>query len=395
MHTISSTTQKLPPLTPRLTWIMAIASGVSIANIYYIQPLLSLMSKDYGVTESAVGLVATMTQLGLALGLLLILPLADIVEKKRLILTMNVAAILALIGIYAVPQLTLVTFFSCVLGFTSVIPQLMIPLSAALSSEKDRGAAIGKVMSGLLIGILLSRVLSGYLGEFGGWRLVYACAVVWMVLLLLLLWRTLPVVPPLSSLSYYQALCSLGTLLRSYPVLQEAAVIGAMIFFAFSAFWTGLSFLLEGAPYYLGADAAGSFGLAGVVGALFSTVAGKVSDAKGPRFTIGINILVIALSFVIFLVWGFSLIGLVVGVILLDLGDQCCNVSCQARIHQLSDTARSRITAVYMVSFFVGGALGSYAGAWGFEHFQWLGVCVLGLVSQIIALLAFWWGHKA
>lgn len=395
MEAIQTKTVMLPPLTSRLTWIMAIASGVSIANIYYIQPLLSLMSQHYGVSESAVGFVATMTQIGLALGLLFILPLADIIEKRKLIMTMNVAAIIALVGIYVSPSLSLVTIFSLILGFTSVIPQLMIPLSAALAKPSERGSAIGKVMSGLLIGILLSRVLSGYIGEYGGWKLVYACAVVWMVLLLIVLRLTLPTCPPLSTMKYGEALGSLWKLLRQYKVLQESAIIGAMIFFAFSAFWTGLSFLLEGAPYYLGADAAGSFGLAGVVGALFSTVAGKVSDRKGPRFTVGVNILIIAVSFAVFLVWGFSIAGLIVGVILLDLGDQCCNVSCQARIHQLSDTARSRITAIYMVAFFVGGALGSYAGTWGFEHYHWLGVCVMGLLSQGIAALAFWWGKDA
>lgn len=391
---MSRTATSLPPLTNKLIWIMAIASGVSIANIYYIQPLLSLMAKDYGVTESAVGLVATMTQVGLAFGLLFILPLADIIEKKRLILTINVAAIITLVVIYLAPNLTVVIIFSFILGFTSVIPQLMIPLSAALAKPGMRGIAIGKVMTGLLLGILLSRVLSGFIGEFGGWKLVYACAIVWMVFLLILLQWQLPVVHPLSNMKYQTALESMIPLLRQYAVLRESAIIGAMIFFAFSAFWTGLSFLLEGAPYHLGADAAGSFGLAGVVGAVFSTVAGKLSDSKGPRFTVGINIVIIALSFVLFALWGFSLIGLIIGVILLDLGDQCCNVSCQARIHQLSDTARSRITAIYMVSFFVGGALGSYAGTWGFEHFQWVGVCVMGLLSQVIAGFAFLWGRK-
>ena len=381
-------------LTTKVIWLMSIASGVSVANIYYLQPLLTQIAIDFNVAQSTVGLMPTLTQVGFALGLLLILPLADIVEKRRLLSIMLICSSCSLLLLFLASNFSIAAIASFFLGFTSIIPQLLIPLGAQLAKPQERGQVIGSIMAGLLIGILLSRVVSGLLGEIYGWQTIYLFAAILMLNLLCVLHFNLPQCPALTKINYQASLKSLIPILKQYPVLLEYSIIGAMIFFAFSAFWTALTFLLSGPDYHLGAGAAGLFGLVGIVGAFCSPFAGKFADKKGPRFAVGSNLLIITVAFSIFATFGQHIWGLIIGVILLDLGVQCCNVSSQARIHQLDETARSRVTAIYMSTYFLGGALGSYAGAWSFQHFSWLGVCTLGLLSQAIAGFCFLYGHK-
>ena len=381
-----------PILTRRLVWIMAFGSGVSVANIYYIQPLISQMANNYHITQSSAGLVASFTQIGFALGLFFILPLAEIVEKKQLIMTILVLSCGSLSLLYVSPNLMITAIALFAIGFTSILPQIFIPLGAQLAPPEERGKIIGSIMSGLLIGMLLSRVFSGLAGERYGWKTIYLIAALMMIGLMVILKFNLPKCRALSKIKYQESLKSIIPLIKQFPVLRESAIIGAMAFCAFSAFWTALTFLLQGTHYRLGADTAGMFGLVGIIGALFSPVAGRISDRKGPRFTVGINIIVIIVSYVVFGFWGYHLWGLIIGVILLDLGVQCCNVSNQTRIHQLNEEARNRITAIYMVSYFLGGALGSYLGALTYQRYHWLGVCILGLGSQAIALCRYLYG---
>lgn len=373
------------PLNKHLILIMSVASGLTVANIYYIQPLLAEIAQYYHVTQGYSGLLATLTQIGYALGLLLILPLADIIEKRKLILTMLLGAAISLLILFFSPTITIALFASFGIGFCSVIPQLLIPFAAQLANPKERGKIIGSIMSGLLIGILLSRVVSGFIGRYMMWKNIYFIAAFCMLLLWVALRFILPKSYGDSKIKYIESLKSMIVLIRQFPALREASVVGAMVFLAFSAFWTALTFLLQGSFYHMGTDVAGLFGLVGVVGALFSPWAGKISDKKGARFTVGINIVVIIAAYIVFGIWGFQLCGLIVGVILLDLGVQSCNVSNQTRIHQLSDEARNRVTSVYMVSYFLGGALGSWLGTFSFQHFGWIGICFVGLFSQLIA----------
>ncbi len=374
-------------LSPTLIFIMAVASGLTIANIYYVQPLLQQMANYYQITESYAGLIATSTQVGLALGLFFILPLADTVEKRQLILLMIALETCFLLLLYFSGSLTLAIVASLGIGFCSTVPQLLIPLGAQLSNPAERGKVIGSIMSGLLTGILLSRVISGFIGEYTSWKNIYLLSAIVMVLLLIVLRFTLPKNPAISKITYIESLKSLPVLLHKFPLVAKTSFVGAMDFFAFSAFWTSLTFFLESSIYHMGADIAGLFGLVGVVGASLSPMAGKISDKKGSHFTIGISIIIVLLSYIVFAIFGFKLFGLIVGVILLDLGVNSCNVSNQTQIHQLSEVARNRLTSIYMVSFFVGGALGSEFSAVSYEHFGWEGVCFIGFVSQILAVI--------
>ncbi|GAJ25582.1 MFS permease [Liquorilactobacillus sucicola DSM 21376 = JCM 15457] len=373
-------------LNKHLISIMSIAGALTVANIYYIQPLLAQIAQYYHVAEGYSSLLATLTQIGYALGLLLILPLADILEKRCLILTMLLGAATFLLLFFLAPTISIALFASLGIGFCSVVPQLLIPFAVQLSQPYERGRVIGSLIGGLLIGILLSRVVSGLIGKYITWKAMYFIAACFMLLLWLCLRFALPKSYGNSTMKYSESLKSMIGLIKQFSVLRESSIIGAMGFLAFSTFWTALVFLLQGSHYHMGADVAGLFGLVGVVGALFSKTAGKLSDKKGARFTVGINILIIIAAYVVFIIWGFQLWGLIVGVILLDLGVQSSNVSNQTRIHQLSDKARNRVTSIYMVSYFLGGALGSWLGAFSFQYFGWIGVCFTGLLSQLIAL---------
>ncbi|WP_211227855.1 MFS transporter [Spirochaeta cellobiosiphila] len=372
-------------LNKSLILIMSIASGLTVANLYYVQPLLAEIAAYFHIGLGYSGLMATFTQVGDALGLLLILPMADIWEKRKLILTMLSGAFIFLLILFFSPTMSIALFASFGIGFCSVVPQLIIPFAVQLSSPKERGKVIGSIMSGLLIGILLSRVVSGFIGKYMVWKNIYAIAACCMLLLWLVLRFALPQRYGDSNIKYTESLKSMSSLLKQFPVLRESSIIGFMGMLAFSAFWTALTFLLQSSNYHMGADVAGLFGLVGVVGALFSPLAGKLSDKRGPRFTVGINIVVIIAAYVVFAFWGFKVSGLIIGVILLDLGIQSCNVSNQTRIHQLSDEARSRVTSIYMVFYLLGGSLGSLLGALSFQHFGWIGVCFVGFLSQFIA----------
>lgn len=373
-----------------LVLVMAVTAGVTVANLYYIQPLLAEIAAAFHVTQVSVGSAAMLTQIGYATGMLFLLPLADIREKKGLILIMLLCSACALILMYFSMNMTFIFTASFAIGFTSVVPQLIVPLAAQLSEPEQRGKIIGTVMSGLLVGILLSRTFGGLVGEYWGWRTVYLIASFLMILLAVFLTRLLPVSPPASNMSYRDLFKSMAALIREYPVLREASLNGAMMFAAFSAFWTSLVFLLKSSHYHLGSDAAGLFGLVGVVGALAAPIAGRAADKKSPKYTVGIGMGIVVLAYICFLIFGFQLWGLIAGVILLDLGVQSCQISNQSRVHALNNEARNRINTVFMVSYFIGGALGSFFGSFSYAHFGWYGVCILGLLTQVIAVL----GHR-
>lgn len=378
-----------PKLSHGLILLMAVTSGITVANIYYIQPLLEQIAATYHVSQASAGLLATLTQVGYALGLFLILPIADLMERKKLVLTMLILAAISLIVMFLSSNYFITAIACLAVGTTSIIPQLMVPLGAKLSSDADRGKNIGHIMSGLLVGILLSRVFSGILGKYFGWRSIYLIAVVLMLVLFLLIKAMLPICEANADLgmTYVSSLKSMTKLPRQYPVLREAALNAALMMGAFSALWTTLTFQLQSKSFQLDTNIVGLFGLIGVTGILFAPFAGKMSDQKGARFTVGLNIGIVLISYLCFLVFGFHIWGLILGVILLDMGVQCSNVANQTRIQKLSDEARNRITSIYMVSLFVGGALGSYLGALLYTHYGWYGFCVLGIISQLLAVL--------
>lgn len=385
-----------PQLSHKLIILMAVTSGIAVANIYYIQPLLQQIAEDYHISHASAGLLATLTQVGYALGLFLILPLADLLERKKLVLIMLVLAALSLFIMYLSSSFVVTAAACLAVGTTSVIPQLMVPLGAKLSNDTERGKNIGHIMSGLLIGVLLSRVFSGFIGKYFGWKMIYLIAVVLMIVLFLLIKAMLPVCEANLNMgmNYSSIIKSMAALPRQYPVLIEAAVNAALFMMAFSALWTTLTFHLQSSAFHLSTNMVGMFGLIGISGILFAPLAGKISDQKSAKFTVGINIAIIFVSYLCLLVFGFQIWGLILGIILMDMGVQCCNVANQTRIQKLSDEARNRITSIYMVSLFGGGAIGSFLGALMYTHYGWYGFCSIGIISQIIAALVHFNGFE-
>ena len=357
---------------------MALTCGLVVANIYYNQPLLAAIGRTFHLSDSSASLVATATQVGYTLGMLFVVPLGDMLERKNLILLMLLGAA-ACLGLAAfAPSFALLAGASVLLGICSAVPQLLLPMAAHLAPEADRGRIVGRIMSGLLIGILASRTVSGYVGAHLGWRAMFEIAAGLMLALLgLLAWR-LPQDRPNFAGSYGALMKSLLTLTRTLPALRRSAMVGGLLFAAFSVFWTTLTFFLEGPDYRYGSDVAGFFGVIGAVGALAAPLAGKAADTRGPDFAIGAGIVLALAAYVLMGLTGYHLAGLVLGVILLDVGVQSAHISNQTRIFSLVPEARSRLNTVYMTGYFTGGSLGSVLGGQAWTHFGWPGVCVLG-----------------
>jgi predicted MFS family arabinose efflux permease len=355
----------MPPIERKLVWVMAIACGVAVANNYYNQPLLADMGRTFGASARQMGFVVTLGQIGYAAGMLLFVPLGDLLERRRLIVMLMLIVAGALAAVALAPAYTWLAAASLLVGLTTVAAQVLIPLAAYLAAPGTRGKVVGSLYSGLLLGILLARTLSGSVGAHLGWRAMYWIAAVMAVSTALALAVLLPPapIPTGSPLSYKRLLASLWSLFRTQPELREAAVVGGALFGAFSVFWTTLAFFLSTPPYHYGSQAAGLFGLVGAAGALAAPAAGRLADHRGPRFVVGLAAITTLLSWVVFGLTGRHVWGLVAGVILLDLGVQAAQVSNQTRIFGLAPHAQGRLNTVYMIGYFCGGSLGSLIGA--------------------------------
>ncbi len=378
----------------KTVWMMAITSGAAVANLYYNQPLLAVIAQSLHTPARETGFIPILTQIGYALGIFLFVPLGDLMERRRLIVTMLTATALALGAAAVSPNITWLLIASLIIGITTIAPQIIIPFAAQLAQPQERGKVVGTVMSGLLIGVLLARTVSGFVGAYLGWRAMYWIASGFMLVLAVALLRLLPVSQPSLKMPYRQLMRSLLKLIQKQPVLQEASLTGAMSFGAFSAFWSTLVFLLEQPPYGYGSQVAGLFGLVGVVGAAAAPLAGKVADRRSPRLTVALGLATTTLSFLVFWLLGHQLWGLIVGVILLDLGAQVTMVSNQALIYSLPSVAHSRLNALYITFYFVGGAIGSFLAAYGWNIWQWNGVCAVGLSMLVVALAALFMRRK-
>jgi predicted MFS family arabinose efflux permease len=367
--------------------LLAIAAGATVGNIYYAQPLLPEMARDLGVAPREVGLVAVLTQLGYGLGMLLFVPLGDVIERRRLMLSLLAASTVALAAAGAAPSLPALAGAGLAVGLTSVVPQLAVPVAAHLAAPPERGRAVGAVMSGLLVGILAARTASGLVGAWLGWRSVFELAAALMVALGVALRALFPASPPEQSMPYPRLLASMVTLARRERTLREAALIGAGGMGAFSAFWATLAFRLAAPPFGLGPRAAGLFGLLGIAGALAASAAGKLADRIPPRDLGGAFLAVALAGFAPLLLFGDRLAGLAAGTVLVDLGIQGSHVSNLARIHALSPAERSRRNTVYMVTYFAGGAVGTALATWAWSSWGWSGVCAVGAGCLVSALL--------
>ena len=401
----NSTTQRAP------LHFLGLACAIGVSTIYFNQPLLVEMGKTYGAPAGHVMVVASATQIGYAIGMLLFVPLGDLLERRALMKRMYAAVIVSLLLVTLAPTLAWLIADSVLLGLVASVTHIVLPIAPELVPHKQRGRAIGTVMMGLLLGVLLARTFSGWVshipllfvyaprlfpkGAFwvtDGWRYVFIIAALGNAAFLLFLDRVMPRLPPRQDLRYADAMRSLWTLFRTQPLLRESSLISALVFAAFSCFWTTLAYMLS-SHYGLGAGVAGSFGLVGAAGATVAPIAGKLADKHGTRWVLTAAITLLALSYLV--LWAgvalslpltLHIAALVVGVIVLDVGMQMTQISNQTRIFGLDASARSRLNTVYMTSFFAGGAVGSALATIAWDRWQWNGVCLLAL--GLIALTA-------
>jgi predicted MFS family arabinose efflux permease len=374
---------------------MAVGVGLIVANGYYIQPLLAVIGRAFHASLATVGSLAMVTQIGTALGMLLFVPLGDKYERRSLITLLVSAAGISLALLAASANLAWLLLACFAVGASTATVHVIVPFAAHLAPERDRGRIVGFVLSGMLIGILLARTFSGFWGSAFGWRSVYWFAAAVMFLLAATYRRMLPRAAPVFHLSWSALMGSIAGLVRKHSILRQASFSGAMSFGAFSAFWTTLIFLLGTPPFHYGAKVAGLFGLVGVVGAAAAPLVGHFADKKGTWTAVLLGMLITFSGFLVLLAAGRTLLGLILGVILLDAGVQATHVANQTRIYALDPGARGRLNTVYMVSYFVGGALGSYFGTICWIHAKWTGVCLFALGMLGLALVTHLFSPKS
>ena len=372
------------PAIPRgLVAFLALACGLSVANLYYAQPLAGPISRALGMSAAAAGLVVTLTQVGYGLGLILLVPLGDLLENRRLIVLTAIGGALALAVAAVAPNAPVFLLAALLVGLGSTSAQMLVPVAAHMASPAARGRVVGEVMSGLLAGILLARPVASLIADHIGWRPVFALSAALMLVLAAAVLRVLPERRPKADHSYGSLLASLSGLLAQTPVLRRRALYQASLFAAFSLFWTDAPLLLEGPAYRLSQTWIAAFALAGASGALIAPVAGRLADRGLTRPASGAAFGAAALCFV--LGWlgrsggAFGLVALVAAGLLLDLGVQTSQVLGQREIYSLAAEARSRLNGLYVALFFIGGALGSGLGGAVYAWAGWNGASALGL----------------
>lgn len=378
------------PMTGALVLLLASGAGLAAAALYYSQPMLGVLAAEFNASPGAIGLVPTLTQLGYALGLLLLAPLGDRFDRRRIILGKAVVLTLALLLAAAAPNIHVLLLASLVIGLSATLAQDIVPAAATLAPEAHRGKTVGTVMTGLLLGILLSRVVSGFVAEHAGWRGMFVVAATSIALLGVAVWRGLPRFKATTQMSYLALMASLFTLLQRYAPLRRAALAQGLLSVAFSAFWSTLAVMLHAAPFHLGSAAAGAFGLAGAAGALAAPLAGRVADRKGPEVVTRWGAALVVCAFV---AMGVGEVGgagplwlIAVGAVVFDLGIQASLIAHQSIVYSLEPAARSRLNAVLMSSMFIGMASGAALGSLALGQFGWQGVCGLAALAGSVAL---------
>ncbi|MCK4177844.1 MFS transporter [Aciditerrimonas ferrireducens] len=370
---------------------MALATGAAVANNYFAQPLLPVIGRDLHLSAGTAGLIVTVAQLAYAASLFFVLPLGDLLERRRLVVTLSLATAVGLVWFGLSPRGPLILAAAAAVGGTTVMAQVLVPFAASLASDGERGRVVGTVMSGLLVGVLLARTVAGALAQLGTWRTVYLASAGVMLLQALVLNRALPRWRNTERLPYGRTLASTLRLALEEPLLRLRAAYGFLSFATFSVLWTSMAFLLAH-RYHLGPALIGLFGLAGAAGALTATRAGRRSDRGLLRST------TLATSGLLVLAWAPLWLGsrslwpFVVGIVLLDIGAQGLHISNQGAIYLIRPEARSRVTSVYMVTYFCGGALGSALSTRVYASAGWNGVSLLGAgfgaAAALLALVA-------
>ena len=380
-------------LSPALILLMSVATGLAVASNYYAQPLLDTIARAFDLSASSAGFIVTAAQLGYAAGLLFLVPLGDMFERRMLIVSMTLLAAGGMLITASSQSLTMMIIGTALTGLFSVVAQILVPLAATLASPEKRGKVVGTIMSGLLLGILLARTVAGLLATLGGWRTVYWVASVLMVIMALALWRGLPKVKQENHLNYPQLLASVFSLFTRDKLLRTRAILGCLTFANFSILWTSMAFLLAAPPFNYSEGVIGLFGLAGAAGALGARPAGGLADKGKSHMTTSAGLVLLLLSWAAIWYGHVSVLALIVGILVLDLTVQGVHITNQTVIYRVKPDARNRLTAGYMTSYFIGGAAGSLISASAWQHAGWTGVCAIGAIVAAINLLVWWRGY--
>lgn len=376
-------------LSRAVTFLLAAACGLAVANVYYAQPLLDAMAAELGLREATVGIVVTVTQVGYGLGLLLVVPLGDLVERRRLVTLQMSLSVVALGVVSLAPTVAVLLMGMAAVGLFAVVTQVLVAFSATLATPAERGRVVGTVTSGVVLGILSARTVAGFVSDFAGWRAVYGVSAVATLLVAVALFRVLPREQVRSRLSYPELLRSVLTLFVEERELRVRAVLALLSFASFTTLWTPLVLLLGAPPHSLSHSQVGLFGLAGMAGALGASRAGRLADrGLGDRTTLAALALLLV-SWVPIAGATSSLWALGLGIITLDLAIQALHVTGQSELYAVRPEARSRLVAGYMMFYSLGSGAGSLASTVVFSKWGWTGVCVQGAALSAVALV-FW-----
>jgi len=381
----------------KLIALLAIGTGVTVANLYYAQPLLEAIAAQFDVSDGTAGLLVTVSQVFYGLGLVFLAPLSDLVDRRKLVVALLAVSCVAMAGAAAAPQFLVLALALGIAATTSVVAQILVPFASTLAPEGERGHVVGLVMGGLLTGILLARTFAGLLAGATSWRVVFAIAALAMAVLGVALWRAMPELRPSSTLAYRELLGSVGALIRRESLLRRRMIYGACGMASFSLVWTTLAFLLSDPPFNFGEATIGLFGLAGLAGAVSAMRMGGLHDRGHGRLATGAVLAAVLLSWPIFILGQHSVVAILVGLAVLDFGVQGQNVLSQGAIYALGRETTGRVTTAYVTSNFAGGAIGSAAGSLAWSTGGWDAVCGVGIAFAGIALVL--WltepGHRA
>lgn len=381
-------------VTPGLALLFSVACGLAVANVYYAQPLLDAMAQAFGIAPARVGIVVTLSQVGYGLGLLLLVPLGDLVDRRRLIVAQSLLSVGALVAVALAPTAAVLLAGMAAIGLFAVVTQVLVAYAAVLTPPGERGRVVGTVTGGIVLGILGARALAGVLADVAGWRAIYVASALLTLVVAALLWRVLPArEASRTTLRYPQLIASVFALFAEERILRVRATIALLIFAAAMVLWTPMVLPLSAPPWSLSHTGVGLFGLAGAVGALAAARAGHWADRGHERLVSGASLAIMLGSWLPIALLPSSLAALTLGVVTLDLGLQAAHVANQSLIYAVRPDAHSRLTAAYMLCYSIGSAVGSIASTLVYARYGWLGVCTLGAGINAVAL-AFWWSTR-
>ncbi|WP_312538650.1 MFS transporter [Achromobacter mucicolens] len=365
---------------------MSVATGLAVASNYYAQPLLHTIGQQFSISNAAAGTIVTTAQLSYAVGLMLLVPLGDMFERRALIVLMNLLAAGGLLISAFASNIAVLILGTALTGTLSVVAQILVPFAATLAAPHERGKAVGTVMSGLLLGILLARTAAGALADVGSWRTVYWVAAILMLCMSAVLWRVLPRYQSPTAMSYPRLLGSILRMFVEEPLFRARSLIGGLLFAAFSMLWTPLTFLLAGPPYEYSNTTIGLFGLAGAAGAYAANRFGRLADRGLGNLATRVGLLLLLGSWGLMAFGQVSVVALLAGILVQDLAIQGVHVTNTSSIYRLRPEARSRLTAGYVTCYFIGGASGSLVSSWLYAHFGWPAVVTAGAVLAALTL---------